>query len=183
MHCNHNTVSGEANFDMKRTGLTVGGFIQPSIARNLLEQNASIEKGLCQRVLWCVPKPTVAIFEELEKVDQDFSASIGMYTMYESTDCPTTLSYPLQLQMGNISQHDWDSFNFDIVNFHTYTPSQLVWIGRICSSFVQFKDRHYKLDIGIQDYVRHHKHFKHIEEGICFPALAGVDEIVLSGDM
>ena len=31
-------VSGEANAEMKLTGLTLGGFIQPSIAQNLLEQ-------------------------------------------------------------------------------------------------------------------------------------------------
>ena len=30
-------VSGETNFAMHHTGLTVGGFIQPSIARNLIE--------------------------------------------------------------------------------------------------------------------------------------------------
>ena len=62
---------------MKRTGLTLGGFIQPSIAQNLLEQHASVEKGLCQRLLWCVPKHSATPFEELEKVDRNFSASLG----------------------------------------------------------------------------------------------------------
>ena len=50
-----------------------------------------------------------------------------------------------------------DNFNFKIVNFpHLCSKipskpaygvyiSQLVRIGRICSSFVQFKERHYKL--------------------------------------
>ena len=52
--------------------------MQPSIARNLLGQHTSVEKGLCQRVLWCVPKPSVASFEELEKVDHQFAASIGI---------------------------------------------------------------------------------------------------------
>lgn len=72
-------MSGDANFEMRRTGLTLGGFMQPSIARNLLEQHASVEKGLCQRVLWCAPKPTVASFEELEKVDNQFTASVGKH--------------------------------------------------------------------------------------------------------
>ena len=40
-------VSGEANFAMHHTGLTVGGFIQPSIARNLIEILSNDEKGLC----------------------------------------------------------------------------------------------------------------------------------------
>lgn len=62
---------------MKQTGLTLGGFIQPSIARNLLEQPANMEKGLSQRFLWFVPKPSPVPFDELERVDQDFSASIG----------------------------------------------------------------------------------------------------------
>lgn len=70
-------MSGEANFEMKKTGLTLGGFIQPSIARNLLEQPANVEKGLCQRFLWFAPKPTPIPFDELEKVNRDFSASIG----------------------------------------------------------------------------------------------------------
>ena len=62
---------------MKQTGMTLGRFMQPSTARNILEQPANAEKGLCQRFLWCVPKPTVVSFEELEEVDRDFSASIG----------------------------------------------------------------------------------------------------------
>ena len=49
----------------------------------------------------------------------------------------------------------WDSFHFAIVNFPHMTGnipskpaygvyiSQLVRIGRICNSFVEFKDRHY----------------------------------------
>ena len=50
-----------------------------------------------------------------------------------------------------------DSFNFNIVNFPHMSSnipskpaygvyiSQLVRMGRICSSFGQFKDRHYRL--------------------------------------
>ena len=63
---------------MDTTALTVGGFIQPSIARNILDQTANAEKGLCQRFLWFVPQPTPTPFDELEKVDRDFSACIGM---------------------------------------------------------------------------------------------------------
>jgi len=33
--------------------------------------------GLCQRILWCAPKPTMASFEELEKVNSQFTASVG----------------------------------------------------------------------------------------------------------
>ena len=73
------TVSGDANFQLRRTGFSFGGFIQPAPARTFLEQYTSVEKGLCQRILWCVPKPTLASFMELEKVDRQFAASIGKY--------------------------------------------------------------------------------------------------------
>ena len=39
---------GEANFCMNHTSLTIGGFMQPSIARNLLEHPLNVDKGLCQ---------------------------------------------------------------------------------------------------------------------------------------
>ena len=40
------TVSGEANFEMKYTGLTFGGFTHPSVARSLIEQPTNVEKVL-----------------------------------------------------------------------------------------------------------------------------------------
>lgn len=63
---------------METTGLTVGGFIQPSIARNILDQPANAEKGLCQGFLWFVPQPTPVPFDELAKVDSEFSVSFCM---------------------------------------------------------------------------------------------------------
>ena len=77
------TVSGDANFAMHHTGLTIGGFTQPSVARNLIEIPANAEKGLCQRFLWVVPKPASVGFKELEKVDTDFSVSVGKHPQFE----------------------------------------------------------------------------------------------------
>lgn len=74
-------VSGEANFTMKYTGLSVGGFTQPCVARNLLEYGPNVEKGLCQRFLWLLPKPKQTPFDELESVDHHFTASIGNLCM------------------------------------------------------------------------------------------------------
>ena len=71
------TVSGEANFAMKHTGLTIGGFTQPSVARNLIDNQSNVEKGLCQRFLWILPRPTTVSFEKLEQVDKDFFTAIG----------------------------------------------------------------------------------------------------------
>ncbi len=39
-------VTGEANFTMATTSLVVGGFNQPSVARNLIELPGNTEKGL-----------------------------------------------------------------------------------------------------------------------------------------
>lgn len=64
---------------MKHTSLTVGGFTQPSVARNLIEISANVEKGLCQRFLWVVPRPTPVSFEELGQVERDFSTALSMY--------------------------------------------------------------------------------------------------------
>ena len=50
-------MTGEANFSMSTTSLTVGGFNQLSVARNLIELPGNAEKGLSQRFLWLFPKP------------------------------------------------------------------------------------------------------------------------------
>lgn len=70
-------VSGDANFSMKYTGLTIGGFTQPTVARNLIETPSNIEKGLCQRFLWLAPKPTPIPFNELERVNEEFFSSLS----------------------------------------------------------------------------------------------------------
>ena len=70
-------MSRDANSDRILAGLTLSGFSHPSVARNLLEQHASVEKGTCQRVLWFVPKPNLVPFDELEEVSLEFSTTIG----------------------------------------------------------------------------------------------------------
>ena len=61
----------------KDTNLTVGEFAQPVVARTLIELQANIEKGLCQRFLWVVPKPVAIPLDELQQVDREFSTAIG----------------------------------------------------------------------------------------------------------
>lgn len=70
-------MSGDANFTMERTALTVGGFTQPSVSRALIELQASVEKGLTQRFLWIFPKPSYASFDSLELVEEQFSCYLG----------------------------------------------------------------------------------------------------------
>lgn len=72
------SVSGDANFIMDVTALTIGGFTQPTVAKNLIELQASVEKGLPPRFLWMFPKLTYAEFESLEKVNESFTHSLGM---------------------------------------------------------------------------------------------------------
>lgn len=73
------TVSGDANFQMQHTGMTLGGFIQPSVARSLIEVQANVEKGLCQRFLWLVPQPTIVKFDQLQQVEASFVDTIGKF--------------------------------------------------------------------------------------------------------
>ena len=74
LHC---LVSGDANFHMDRTALTVGEFTQPSVAKALIELPASVEKGLMQRFLWIYPKPSFSRFNSLELVEERFSVYLG----------------------------------------------------------------------------------------------------------
>ena len=81
-------VTGEANFSMDSTCLTVGGFSQPSVAHVLIEQNGSAEIGLSQRILWLFPQPAYSRFCTLEAVNSDFTDSLGMYrSSYEGYTC------------------------------------------------------------------------------------------------
>ncbi len=66
---------------MDTTALTICGFTQPNVARNLIELQASVEKGLSPRFLWIFPKPTYANFETLETVDEQLTSSIGKWLL------------------------------------------------------------------------------------------------------
>ena len=77
-HWNFIIVTGDANFSMKYTSLTVGGFNQPSVARSLIELPWNAEKGLSQRFLWFFPRPVYAHFATLEPVNKTFTEKIGM---------------------------------------------------------------------------------------------------------
>ena len=51
------------------------------------------EKGLSQRILWFAPKPNPAPFEELEKVDINFTSSLGEHCMCTVCIHMYTMSY------------------------------------------------------------------------------------------
>lgn len=85
------TVYGDANLSMEHTSLTIGGFTQPSVARNLMEMPANAEKGLSQRFLWIFLKPCYNTFNELEPVDGDFPDYVGEFKL-DSTFCESSLA-------------------------------------------------------------------------------------------
>lgn len=70
-------VSGEANFVMSSTRLTVGGFTQPGVARNVTDIPANSEKGLSHRFIWTFPRPIYGKFESLSEVNKSFGENIG----------------------------------------------------------------------------------------------------------
>ena len=74
------SVTGEANFTMDATYLTVGGFCQPTVARALIEQSGSAEIGLSQRFMWLFPQPAYSRFHTLESVNEEFTESLGKTT-------------------------------------------------------------------------------------------------------
>jgi hypothetical protein len=76
-------VTGDANFSMRQTSLTVGGFSQPSVARTLIEQNGSAEIGLSQRFLWLFPKPSFARFNTLEPINERFTSNLGEFHCWQ----------------------------------------------------------------------------------------------------
>ena len=75
--CICDPVTGEANFVMPTTRLTIGGFNQPAIARGLIELPRNAEKGLSQRFLWLFPKPVCTTMKELEPINQEFYDTLG----------------------------------------------------------------------------------------------------------
>ena len=111
----------------------------------------------------------------------------------KTTECSIALSYldiMIVIDNGKYSTTVYDkrdSFNFNIVCFPHLSSnipskpaygvyiSQLVRIGRICSSFVQFKERHYKLT-----YKLIHQGFWYAELCMAFRKFARSHQYLLS---
>ena len=74
----YTVVSGDANFVMTSTRLTIGGFTQPGVARNLIDMPANSEKGLSHRFVWIFPKPLFGKFASLEEIQRKFGDELGM---------------------------------------------------------------------------------------------------------
>ena len=73
-------MTGDTNFAMPYTRLTVGGFTQPGVARSLIELPSNAEKGLSHRFLWLFPCPLFGKFSSLTQVDKSFQQKVGKDT-------------------------------------------------------------------------------------------------------
>ena len=136
------------------------------------------------------------------------TCTVYVYMYMRTTENSTSLSYLdvlITIDKGKYSTDVYDKrddFGFNIVNFPHLCGnipskpvyiSQLVRIGRICSTYLQFKDRHYTLTAKLvkqgfwygglcrafRRFSRIHASIfsrfgcsvhKHIQEGICLPA-------------
>lgn len=107
------SVSGDANFSMKRTALTVGGFTQPQSAKALIELPSSLEKGLTQRILWMFPQPCFSDIEKFEIVDVKFQDYIGKIYISHSYQRYTT-AFLLVEQLSSIYKDDEEVTMLDI---------------------------------------------------------------------
>ena len=61
---------------MSSTRLTIGGFTQAGVARNLIKMPSNSEKGLSHRFLLMFPKPLFGTFAALEEVNKGFTDEI-----------------------------------------------------------------------------------------------------------
>lgn len=102
-------VTGEANFSMQRTSLTVGGFNQPSVARSLIELPGNAKKGLIQRFLWLSPKPVYSAFDSLEPIDKEFTGKLGMYIRWYKVLMYYFDAVKVTLVMGENHMHNYDT--------------------------------------------------------------------------
>ena len=81
-------VTGDANFSMKHTSLTDGGFTQPSVAKQLFEREASADKGLTQCFPRIFPEPSFSDYATLEPVDKNFYNDTGKLYFFLIFGCP-----------------------------------------------------------------------------------------------
>lgn len=85
------TVSGNANFKMQRTCLTLCGMTQPTTAAPLIVDKNNVDKGLASRFLWIFPKPVFKKFaslevsanEELKEASKNFTIHLGNWQLHQ----------------------------------------------------------------------------------------------------
>ena len=74
----YTAVSGDTNFSMDVTALTIGGFTQPMVARNLIELQASVEKDCPQDSCGYSPNRSMLNLRHWRKLMSGFTHSLGI---------------------------------------------------------------------------------------------------------
>ncbi|XP_044177155.1 uncharacterized protein LOC114970457 isoform X2 [Acropora millepora] len=82
------TVSGNANFNMPRTCLTLCGMTKPTTAFSLIVDKNNFSKGLASRFLWIFPRPVFNNFsslqihanEECSTTATEFTSIVALYS-------------------------------------------------------------------------------------------------------
>ena len=75
---------------MDHTALSIGGFTQPGVARNIIEQRCGAERGFSQQFLWIFPQPSFAKFDSLKPVPDNISEAIGKCILYFLKSIPSS---------------------------------------------------------------------------------------------
>lgn len=100
-------VSGEANFIMSSTRLTIGGFTQAGTARNLIDMPANSEKGLSHRFLWLFPKPLFGKFSSLEKIDEEFIADLSKLNNFHTLQSTPSYLHTCFFRSAKLLSQQW----------------------------------------------------------------------------
>ena len=70
-------VSGDADFAMSSTMITIGGFTQPGVARSIIEAPTNMDRGFSHHFLWFFPPTQYASFASLTEINQIFVDKLG----------------------------------------------------------------------------------------------------------
>jgi hypothetical protein len=65
------SVTGNANFNMSQTSLTLLGFTQPQSALPIIHNPQNNAKGFTSRILWYFPKPIYSRLKDLELTTEE----------------------------------------------------------------------------------------------------------------
>ena len=145
-------MTGDTNFAMPFTRLTVGGFTQPGVARSLIELPSNAEKGLSHRFLWLFPSPLFGKFSSLKEVDKSFQRDIGKSNCFIHEMCSMSFYFCVYIRVAKLLADQWKS----CPSTQTSLPVKIFRIARDSTAFGEYYD--------------------HVQEGL--RTLAGMDELM-----
>lgn len=131
-----NPVTGDTNFAMPFTRLTVGGFTQPGVARSLIELPSNAEKGLSHRLLWLFPSPLFGKFSSLKEVDKSFQHAMGKSYWFTHEMCSMYFCFCVYIHIAKLLVDQWKS----CPSTCTSLPVRIFRIARDSTAFGEYYD-------------------------------------------